>query len=166
MYGPTLTEEQNNFILRLGPWVYFLNQQTRLKAKIIKGVPFIGVYPSVAMAEILVRSQFGDHPASKEKFRGRQSNNLDLLEVDDSWAGDRTRHNGATYKMFENWQHFFIHWSDQIVFKKPQVINANNYFNQIDAFAQGQPIGYNEILLRTINEFNLTEFDFEEITDC
>jgi hypothetical protein len=150
--------EEFNFLERLLPWSKFLNQQTKLKAQWIRRIPFDGIFPSIAVADILIQTDFGKHPVSKEAFRGRQSNNLALLEVDRIWEGDRTKYLGTTYKMFENWQSFYIHWSDLLVFRSP-LIFTKSYDEQIEVISKDRLIGYNETMLTLIQKYDLTEFD-------
>lgn len=149
-------ERELEFIVNLVPWSRFLNEQTRLKAFYIKRMKFRGLYPSVAIATLAIKSEFGNNPVSQEVFRGRPSNNLALLHVDEVWEGDKTKYLNINYKMFETYQDFFIHWSDLLVFRSP-LLEVSDYDDQINLFSE---VGYNEQIRSLIKKFNLTEHDY------
>ncbi len=151
-----LKPEELYFLRTIVPWTLYLNSQTRLKAKIIKRVSFIGVYPSLVLADILIKSEFGKNPIAKEIFRGRQSNNLTLMPVDEVWSGDKTKFLGTFYKMFETWEDFFIHWSDLLIFRC-NLQNSTSYSEQLNAMSSD--LVYNEKILTLIRDLNLTEYD-------
>lgn len=159
-----LDDEQQDFLRRLVPWSFYLCNQTKLKARFFKGVPFNGVLPSVSIADIGIQSDWGRHPIAGHTFHSKDANNLALLPVDEVWEGSSLKYKAVNYKTFNNWQTFFVHYSDLLVFdrNKNQIIRTVKLEDQLKAISHTRPTLklYNEKLESLIQQYDLTEFDF------
>lgn len=77
---------------------------------------------SLILAELLEKSNFGEHPLAQEKDPGsnKPANNLTLMPFDrknkSCWKGKHITYKGKDYKSFSDWDEFCLTFSDQISF--------------------------------------------------
>lgn len=160
----TLTKDQKEFLERIIPWGVFLQEQTKIKASYFKGIDQSnGIYASIVLSFIIIESNWGTHPVSKDIYKSRPANNLCLLEADDYWEGRKLKLDDKLYRSFEDYEEFFIHYSDIIVFSKwyKDLIETKNFNEQILIFCMqtSQKPYYNEKIKAMIELYNLGEFD-------
>ncbi len=73
------------------------------------------------LVDILENSDWGSNGPSKQRFpcpkKGKECNNLLLLETDSSWNSGALIWEGKKYKTFVDWGTFAVHVSDMLVFR-------------------------------------------------
>lgn len=160
-----ISKEQAEFLDKLIPLAHLVQNY------VFNKVPFTnleyspgGLYPSVTVAEILIQSNWGDHPVSKDDMlyntaKGvskRYSNNLTLLEVSEGWKGKSNPYEGKVYRAYKDWQTFAADFSDYIVFsgKFDSVLIEPNPYTQLDLFAltKESPGEYYDSMITIINK--------------
>jgi hypothetical protein len=111
------TEKQLAYLDSIIPWSWFIENQTQIKAIEFKGlVGAYGLSSVLFTCEALISTDWGSHPLAQEKYKGKEANNLTLMEATKYWDGRKIKFNGQEYKAFDNWEDFCIHYSDWIVF--------------------------------------------------
>lgn len=99
------------------PWCLTISSWTEQKFKLARRTGN-RLQPVVALAHIIVESNWGNHPLSKELLDKKPANNMALLEVDSMWLGKhhKMEMSGKAYKVYVNLNHFASDYSDSLVF--------------------------------------------------
>lgn len=160
----SLTQNQKEFLERVIPWAKFIQDQTQAKAHVFKNIPSpFGIYASVVLADIIVKSNWGEHPLSQPTYKRKAANNLCLLEATPEWSNEQIKYEGTEFKLFENFESFSIHYSDLIIFSgnfKPLLDTASlEKQTQLMGLYNHSLESYNERLNIIISSFGLREFD-------
>lgn len=137
-----------DYLFKAISFSHFLYDQTLGKLNFFYGLK-VPLSSNHILAEILIKSEFGDHPLAQETYplkTNRWANNLTLLELDESWAGKFLKYEDKFYKSFKNWDEYSVHLTDTLVFRK----------SLIDKYLLTNPsMEYNSL----INAFSLEEFE-------
>lgn len=132
-----LTQKQLEYLEILIPWAWDIETQSELKMTQLRGFKRAAGFSAILFAcTVILKTNWGEHPLSKEKIKGKESNNLLLLPTTPWWEGRVTKYDGLDYKAFENWEEFCIHFSDLVVFSKKydQLLVNSNYLSQIKLY--------------------------------
>jgi len=121
----SLTDEQRFFFVRIIPLAQRIQQQIIAKCEdhgtYDGSNRYIGIYASIIAADILVNSNFGEHPLSKEKFSSRANgNNLNLSLSNHWWEHDHDSIllDGQKYKCYADLHEFGNNQSDEYVYSE------------------------------------------------
>jgi hypothetical protein len=151
-----MTEEQKDFFIKIVPFAQLLQQYTYLKANVGKYKSPSGLFTSLALADILTVSEFGEHKLAKKY------NNLLQVPYSDYWYGKPVEYQGVSYRNYDTWLEFVIDYSDEVTFYQQQafaeVLAAKNLDEQIEKFLpySTMPDGRIEEI---IEQYGLQEFD-------
>src|SRR3990167_6563289 len=134
--------DKKDFLNKVLALANYISKQISAKSELIYGESLY-IYPSVISAYIILKSQWGTHPMSLEKYDGKTVNNLTLLEQKD-WSGQAVKFNNINYRVFKDWLSFATGWSDYIIFsgKFNSLFDANNLKGQIRSLSdmEDQPM--------------------------
>ena len=159
-----LTTEQKNFLERVIPWGKYIQEQTRRKALALRSLPCRhGMFASIAISDILVQSNWGAHPLALQKYKNKLSNNLAMIEVGNSSTKQKVKYEGKEFKLFDDWEHFAVGYSDHIVFsgKYDDMLCSTNLYQQqlIYGVRKNNLEAYNERIFILTSLYRLEEFD-------
>lgn len=117
----------------------------------------IGMSSSIAVAECIVKSNWGAHEIA------RKENNLFLLEKDPFLKSKGVELDGKVYRTYDNWLEFSVDLSDHYVFTKSydKVLEAKNLDQQLDLLncVEGYSKDYCGKIETMIEKYGLWEFD-------
>lgn len=144
-----LTEKENAFLESLVPWSWYLQEQTRVKALTYKN--FAGAYGFNSVlftAYVLSVTNWGSHPISQEKFKGKDACNLLLLPATELWEGRVVKFDGVDYKLFDSYEEFCIDYSDHLVFSGEYdlLLLEKDYLKQLDLLTRDDSRCYTSIV--------------------
>ncbi len=130
---PTLIlgRPQREFFFQAIALSHHLHNQLKCKLGLFYGFDE-EISSTILLAEILYKSEFGDHPLAQPFYPKKSTkfaNNLTLLEVDSSWEGKKLKWDGKEYKSFESFDDFCVHWTDLLTFRRGMI---NNYLISAD----------------------------------
>lgn len=117
------------------------------------------------IADILVVSDWGRHPAARPQCERKAANNLLLLEANQYWVeGNKSfSHEGKLYRSYSNWENCFEDISDYFGWKGviDHVMVYPDVRRQVAAFASIRTgiDAYEEKVLNLIQQYGLDEFD-------
>jgi hypothetical protein len=144
-----LTKRQLDFIDRLTPWAWIIEQWSAEKAWEFRSLPKAPGYSSILFAvQVIDASNWGTHPLAQEEYKGRPANNITLMEVNEWWDGKKVSFQGKEYKLFSSWEDFCIHFSDTVVFDKKyqSIITEKDFLNQIKLLTKDDSEYYNRLI--------------------
>lgn len=123
--GGFLPPQQREFLVKSINFSWWITQQAQFKLNFFyQQEPHLS--STLILAEILAKSEFGEHPLSQPLCPPKSSkfsNNLTLLETDTTWAGKTIKYLDKEYKAFESWEEFGTCLSDLIAFRKGGFLN-------------------------------------------
>jgi hypothetical protein len=143
-----LGKSQKEFLFKAIVFSQYLAEQIENKLSLFYGVE-VGISSTTILAEILYKSEFGEHPLAQETYpikSTKWANNLTLLELDESWNSKFLKYDGKFFKSFCSWESYATHLSDILVFRK----EFNKYL-----MSTTPPTEYNIL----IENYNLKEFE-------
>lgn len=168
-----LNKEQQEFLLKIVPIGKYIQEQTFGKAQ-IKGYYAAGMLTSVASAEIIYQSKWGQHPISQHRFKeekgktSKYANNLALLESNQFWKGSTVLHESKEYRGYKNWMEFAVNYTDYLVFSGDfkSFLQCPTVQGQVAilSLTKNNPKEYNGEILNLIKLLELTEFDGQKET--
>lgn len=126
-----------------------------------------GMYVSVLAAHFIVKTEWGSHPLSKDKYPDESgkchANNLALLVADAAWRRADITHEGVRYKAFPNRHQFAIEFSTKVAWtdQYSDVISEHSHKNQITKLAKRETsdVKYIGKMAEVIMKYKLLEFD-------
>lgn len=155
-----LTDSKKEYLVKVKHFSLLIQQWVIDKADFRNITSDFGIFPELIMAEVMIQSDWGDHPLSQDTYTGRYSNNLLILKADKSWCGKKNKYKDEEYKAYKTWSSFAVDASDHFVFSGmyDDVILSRNLTQQISIFSLGKPdpLCYNE-------EVNKLIFSIREI---
>lgn len=158
-----LSPTEKEFFKRLVPLSYIINEWTWTKAHFL-GLPSkYGVLPSIILADLLLMSENGNHPISKEDYNNKYSNNLALLESGSNWQSKSNVYENKSYRAYKNWRYAAEDYSDYLTFTRQfdYLLIANNFIDQAAQIALGKNATscYSKRIITLINQLGLSELD-------
>lgn len=118
---------------------------------------FEGIYPELIMGEIILQSNWGQHPITQEYYYGRYSNNLALLKADKNWKGKVNIYKDDEFRAYKDWGSFAANFSDEIAFSEEydDILASKKLSQQIKLFSltKSDPLCYNEEINKIIKEY-------------
>lgn len=148
-----------DYLEKLIPLSRLISDWTRMKAEFIYLDSPGGIDSTIILAEILIRSEWGDHPVSREFVQGEKtkySNNLSLLECGEHWRGKSNLYEGISYRAYKDWKVFAVDYSDHLTFSRgyDEVLQETDFLDQIRLFSltKEDPEYYNRLMLETITK--------------
>lgn len=162
-----LTTESKIFLKKLVPLSYVVSQWTFDKGLFLNITTVRGILPSIILADILLMSNNGTHPISKEDCNSKYSNNLALIQVDRFFTGKSNIYEGKTYCAFKTWREFAEYYSDFLTFSRrfDNVLASSNLIDQaahlqVAKLEQDPTLCYSsKEIITIINGLGLDEFD-------
>jgi flagellum-specific peptidoglycan hydrolase FlgJ len=160
-----LSKQQEEFLSKLTPWAMRCSNETQIKAQEYRSLwRAYGVSSILFVVEVIDKSNWGSHPLAREEFKSRPANNLTLMKSNEFWDGRKVRFDGEDYKMFDSWEDFCNHYSDQMVFPRKylEILMEKDYSRQIELFCHLTPedeyaiVRYKQILSDLGIPFTLT----------
>lgn len=155
--------KQIDFLEKIIPRALLIQEYCYYKAEFNNILSPAGVYPSVLVAEMLIRSDWGRHRVAHEEIvfetaKGvskRYSNNLVLLEVGKHWKGKSNIIDGINYRAYRDWQVFAADYSDHLVFSGEfdNLLKEPNPTRQFEIFSltKDRPEEYHKSMVETIS---------------
>jgi hypothetical protein len=113
-----LTKQQKDFLVRVVPLAIKIQEWTKAKANFMNIPCPRGVLASITISDIILASEWGNHPIAKAEYGTKYSNNLVLREPDPFWKGKTHTHGGVKYCAFRDWRDIGIFLSDHYVFSR------------------------------------------------
>lgn len=160
----SLTKAQQDFLSKLIPLALLIQRWSQAKADFMHVYSQVGILPSVAIAEIILESNWGEHPVSQAKFQGKYSNNLTLLQPDINWHGKVRTFKRKRYKAFSDWHEYAVNYTDYLVFSGyfTNLLSTDQQDIQIECLSATKPKSnwYNKRIKTLIDFYHLTEFDY------
>lgn len=158
----SLSREQKTLLAKLVPLAYTISDWVKEKAAFTRLPVVSTLYPSIILADILIESQWVEHPLAQGYYNKRYSNNLSLIEVDDIWQGKIQKFDEKEYKAYQNWLHFATDYSDLIIFspKYKGIITLEDRYDQLKMLSNTKtnPLFYHKA--ETIIDFySLSDYD-------
>lgn len=127
-----LSEEQFEFLARLMPFARLIQEMSVEKCRFVRLPTTMGLAASIAMADIILKSDWGRHAAA------RKENNLGLLKKTEYWKGRSAEIGGVCYRSYSSWLDFSIDLTDELTFyerrKYESLLLATNLDEQLDRF--------------------------------
>lgn len=158
-----LTYEQKDFLYKVIPLARLIQEWTRSKAHFMRLASPCGLKASLTIAEIIIASEWGNHPVAQPVYERKYSNNLMLLEAGEHWKGKTHKHKNTKYRAYKNWSEFAVDYSDHKVFTREHdaTLLATKVIDQINltSLTKGTTIEYNKEIITIINSLGLLEFD-------
>jgi hypothetical protein len=106
-----------SFLEKVVPWMRLCQEYTKGKAEFLgRYRTEAGILSSVLLADCLIVTREGEHPLSKEEYRGRYANNLFLLEAPEKWSGKVQKLEGKRYRSYKTYHDLVTDYSDLLVF--------------------------------------------------
>lgn len=134
---PNLTPKQQEFLSALTSLSWHVEDLTRRKAIEYKGMTeAVGFSSILFICEVIIASEWGNHPLAQETYKGKSSNNLLLIRPVALWDGPRARFEGEDYCMYLSWDEFAVEFSDHIVFSGiyNDLLKEKDFRKQIEMF--------------------------------
>lgn len=147
------------YLEKLGPLSRLISDWTKMKAEFIGLESPGGIDSTIILGEILIQSEWGEHPVSREFLQGEKtkySNNLALLECGDYWKGKYNIFEGVKYRAYKDWKVFAVDFSDHLTFSRgfDEVLGESDFLEQVRLFSltKPDPEHYNSSMLETITK--------------
>lgn len=137
-----LTAKQSSFLDKVIPFAWHVESQSAAKAYEYRNLWKANGFSAVLFAVVVIdATDWGNHPLSREEYKGRTANNLTLLPANNWWDGKKISYEGTEYKLFSSWEDFCIHFSDLVVFDKKykDLLMERSYLNQIKLYSDLTP---------------------------
>jgi len=152
-----LSQAQKEFLEKITPVGRHIQKQLYSGTRVIKPIYSPrGIHASIIIAEILVSSDWGTHPAISV-------NNLALLIAGPYWKGKTVEFDRVKYKSFSDWHEYTINYTDTVIFTVlyEDVLRCLYHSNQIHLleFIRTEIPDYYEQIYDTIEKYELKEFD-------
>ena len=158
-----MTDEEKAFFKRLVPLSYIVSEWTMLKAQFLNLPSQRGVLPSIILSDILLMSDYGKHPISKDDCNNKYSHNLALLKVDARWKGKVNIFEEESYRAYKNWRYFGEDYSDYLTFSRKfdNLLISNNFIDQAAHLSFDKPSSscYHKEMIKVYNLLGLEDFD-------
>ena len=160
---PKLPKEKLDFLQSLIPFGLVVQEQTTLKAE-AEGIlsPF-GIYASVALADMIVRSNWGTVPAAVEASNLFSFKNDSLPEI--RTKTKKLGEDKVKYRNFDTWYEFVNYLTNHYVYSGlyESLLKERSPDRQADLLAEFYSLQnidtYGNILEEIIVDFGLVEFD-------
>lgn len=160
-----LSESQRQFVVRVLPLAQRIQQITHEKAEEFGVDSAAGILASVAAADMIVQSNWGEHPLSHPMYDKRIfGNNLNLSESNEWWNKDRSSvlTQGIEYKCYESQEEFANNQTDEYVSDARflPALATSDFRKQLQVLQQiKRRETWNNDCELVINHFKLREFD-------
>lgn len=167
-----LTEDQQRFLCAVVPLSEYIQEQTVIKCE--ESIPAIythsGIFPSVCAGLCIYKSQWGTHPASKDRIKFASGewvhgNNLALIKADSAYIRLGRPHipvGNLRYKSFNNWAEFAMSISDRWAWTEDfqDVLRQRTWKDQLKSLAErDEDPNFFDSISNLITLIKLTEFD-------
>lgn len=155
-----LKEDQKEFIRKIVPFAQIMQEKIRDKSDLIGISPSYGIYPSIIIALVITKTNWGKHKLVEK------DNNLLLIESDDIWKGKTVRFEGKHYKSYSSWLDFSIDFSDEVTFNQKnkyiEIIKTASLDEQIKKISKldDSQINFCDIIEEIISDYGFWEFDY------
>lgn len=155
-----LTEDQRDFLIRMVSFARLIQQTTYDKCAAVRIPTEVGICASLVLADCIVKSNWGSHPAAKKE------DNLCLLIKTDYWRGKSATIDGIVYRSYQSWLDFSLDLTDELTFferqKYLELLQATNLDAQVEIMSnlQDDPTSYRGRIEEIIERFGLWEFDW------
>ena len=116
---------------------YATNKCHFLRKRVIANIS-----PSLLLAELIFRGDWGNHPLSKEQLNKKlPANNPLLLEMDTEWEGKVLQYEGKYYKSFKELMDMAVAFSDDLSFfgRYDELYLIKDLNSQIKMFCLNSP---------------------------
>ena len=161
----TLSDLEKLFLLKIVPIARLIQKWTKNKAEFVNKLSSHGIFSSIIIANIILKSEWGRHPISQEKFDGKYSNNLLLIKSNKFWTGRTHIYQNNQYKAYKDWEEFCVDYSDWVVFSGlyDKVLDSSILEDQISFYVSAELLDlvYNTKIKNIIDYYNLREFHYE-----
>lgn len=158
-----LSRANKEFLAKAIPWSGTISKWVGEKALLLKLPVQYQMYPCVALADILIESNWGTHPLSLESYERKYSNNLTLLKVDSQWDGKSHQWEGNSYKAFKDWVHFCANYSDVVIYSNilAEILQAPSIEDQIDVLSKtkAEPLAFAVKAKTIIDLYHLSDYN-------
>lgn len=160
------TDEEKVFFVRIVPLAQRIQSQSSLKFEESTGITTGGIFASLVIADILVSSEFGNHPLAKDKYAPRiPGNNFNLSESSTWWERDRScvLIDGLKYKCYRSWEEFVNNQSDEYAYTDmfDSLLQTTDLETQIYLMhVHRRAEDWADKVKSTIRDYKLSRFDF------
>lgn len=156
----SLAAHEQEFLCKLVSFAQFIQNTSYDKCQMIRVPTTVGLCASLAMADIILVSNWGTHQVAA------QYSNLSLLKVNEYWRGKTAEVAGSRYRVYSSWLDYAIDLTDELTFfertKYLPVLMAKNLDSQVEIMSslQPDPTSYYGKIGTIIERFGLLEFDW------
>lgn len=160
----SLNIDQRNFLAKLIPTIQLIQIWSMDKADFENIKTEVGVLPSIVLIDILLASNWGNHPISREEYNKKYSNNLTLMESNAYWFGKKHKYDDKEYKAYKDWGAFCVDYTDYIAFSGlfDKLLRTKDQEGQLVqlALTKEDPKVYQARGETLIDFYSLGEFDY------
>lgn len=157
----SLTSEQRDFLIKVVPLSQLIQQWVHGKCVFTRKSTQVGIHAPLVAADLIIQSDWGTHAIAQPELRGKYSNNLGLLQVNDYWHGKSNTHRGIIYRAYKNWRDFACDYSDDLIFNEANesLFSATGIAAQAEQLSnlRTDPKSYNGKLMALIDFYGLME---------
>lgn len=163
----SLSLDQQDFLTKIVPLSQLISNWIVGKCQFANKPTRHGIFPSIIMSEIILKSEWGSHPISKSEYNNKYSNNLTLLEADKFWNGKKQKFENKSYKAYKDWGSWSVDFSDYIVFSGEfdRTLKCTDVSSQIPQWGLTNSNSacynreYSGLIDLTIDFYNLNQFN-------